>query len=278
MVAHIPYRLQMALGRGLGMLALEVMPHRRRIAETNIRLCFPNVNQKERTLLLRQNFKEMGISLIELGLACWGSEVSQQRRTQIMGEDYVQAALKKGKGVILLGAHFVTIEMVAQLTGKRHRIWGIYRPQKNKLFDRFLFRVRSRSLAGLLHRDNMIGIVRCLKQNQIIYYAGDQDYGRQHSQFAPFFGIQAATITAGLRLAKVSGAAIIPMFHYRLPNNEGYQVILQPALENIPSDDVISDLTRINQIIEAGIAVCPTQYLWIHRRFKTRPSGIAGYY
>ncbi|OGT47876.1 MAG: hypothetical protein A3E83_03360 [Gammaproteobacteria bacterium RIFCSPHIGHO2_12_FULL_41_20] len=277
--SYLPYHWQVVIGCYIGKLAYWVMPGRRHIAKVNLHLCFPELTAEQRQQLLKQNFAEMGVSIVEMGLAYWGKDDYLQRLVNIEGKEHLDAALQKGKGVILLCAHFITMDMVARLVGKRYGIWGVYRPQKKLLFDRFLFRLRSRALSGLLHRKDIRAIVQCLKQNYPIYYAADQDYGLRHSVFSAFFNIPAATITAGFRLAKLSGAAIVPVFHYRLPRAQGYQIVFHPALENVSEEESLTDsLARTNRLIEDAIRICPEQYLWVHRRFKTRPDGAPGFY
>ena len=127
-------------------------------------------------------------------------------------------------------------------------------------------------------RDDMRGFLRSLRGNMPVWYAPDQNYGREHSIFATFFGVPAATITATHRLAKISGAAVVPFFPERLPHDAGYRLRLLPALEDFPGPDEAADTQRINDLIEAEVRRIPEQYLWVHRRFKTRPGQEASFY
>lgn len=263
---------QLTLGRCLGKLAYIFLPQRRHIAEVNLRLCFPELNQQQRLALLKKHFIAMGMGVIETGMAWWMPQQKFEKLGCIEGAENLEHALNKNKGVILLCAHFTTLEIAARIVGKRFKIRTIYREQKNRLFNRFMERARKRNVEGIIPRDDTRAVIKSLKQNIPIYYAADQDYGRKHSIFIPFFGVPAATITGTVRLAKMTDSPIVPVFHYR-DNNGQYRVIFHPALTNFPTDDLEQDLLRINQIIETAIRECPEQYLWSHRRFKTRPAG-----
>jgi 3-deoxy-D-manno-octulosonic-acid transferase len=137
---------------------------------------------------------------------------------------------------------------------------------------------RTRSMTGLIPSSNMRGLLRTLKNNDGIWYAPDQDFGLQSSVFAPFMGVPAATLTLTTRIVKASHASVLPYYSERLPDNKGYLLRIGAALENFPSGDDVIDATRINQAIEVQVRRTPEQYLWGHRRFKTRPRGEPQFY
>jgi Kdo2-lipid IVA lauroyltransferase/acyltransferase len=271
LISQLPYSLQLITGRCLGKLAYWLLPHRRHIAQVNLQLCFPTLNKQQRQQLLKKHFAAMGMGVVEAGMAWWMKEKKFQRLGIIEGAEHLEKALQQKRGVILLSAHFTTLEIAARLVGARYTIHTLYRAQKNRLFNFFMERARKRNVAAIIPRNDIKTIIKSLKNNIPIYYAADQDYGRKHSIFANFFGIPAATITATTRLAKINNSPIVPVFHYREDHSPYYRVIFHPALENFPSDDLEKDLTQVNHIIEQAILLKPEQYFWTHRRFKTRP-------
>jgi KDO2-lipid IV(A) lauroyltransferase len=278
LVTQLPYRVQLTLGRWLGILSYYVLRYRRHIAEVNLRLCFPELTDKARKKLLKENFASVGMGAFEMAMSWWTPVKKFENMITIHGKENYAQALSKGKGTIFVGGHFTSLDLIGKLTTDELALDVMYRPSKNKLIDTLLQRQRENSFAASIDRNNLRGMLRQLAKNRTVWYAPDQDYGRKYSVFAPFFGVNAATITATARLAKLSGAAIVPAFQYRLPNRQGYEVIIHPPLENFPSGDDVQDATRINQILETAIRHAPEQYLWQHRRFKTRPIGEKGVY
>lgn len=274
---QLPFRVQLKLGDWLGRCFYYVLRRRRHITEVNLRLCFPELSDNERTKLVKDNFASIGIGVFEMGMSWWMPIEKLQKMFVIHNPENYEAAFAKGKGVIFLGGHFTTLDLVGKLCSRIFALDLLYRPSKNKLVN-YLLQQQRKNFSVNIERSNLRSMIRQLEKNRGVWYAPDQDYGRKHSVFAPFFGVTAATITATSRLAKLSGAAIVPAFQYRLPNGKGYEAFMYPALENFPSGDEVADATRINQILEDAIRKAPEQYLWPHRRFKTRPEGEKGVY
>lgn len=273
LAAHLPFPVQIALGRVLGGFAYWLMPGRRRIARTNINLCFPELDARARRRLLRAHFQSLGIGVIETAMSWWAPADRLRGLARIEGLEHLHAALDHGRGVILLSAHFTTLEIGGRLLALHAPFHVLYRPHKNAAFEAAMQTARARHFEKAISRDDMRGMLRSLKANLPVWYAPDQNYGREHSIFVSFFGIPASTITATARLARISGAQVVPFFQERLPGAAGYRLRLHPALENFPTDDDAADTQRINDLIEAEIRKLPAQYLWAHRRFKTRPLG-----
>jgi len=270
----LPYPAQLVVGRRLGDLAMLSSKWRRRVVLINLELCFPELSKAERQRLMRLTFQSVGITLAETALSWWGSEAKLQRLHRIEGLDYLQAALSRGKGVLLLGGHYTTLEISGRLLALHcDAVQPIYKPARNKMFNAMMVASRSRLFDGLLDNKDMRTIIRSLKQNKVVWYAPDQDFSRAQNVFAPFMGIDAASLNMTPRLAKVSGAAVLPFYSQRLPGNQGYLIRIMPPFENFPSGDDIADTTRINAAIERQVRDAPEQYLWLHRRFKTRPAG-----
>ena len=274
LVALLPYRVQMALGGILGWLMFKFMPERRNYARINLKLCFPEMTDTQRQELLRNHFDSLGKGMIETAIAWWSPAARLNKLQHVEGLENFDAAVAKGKGVILLGAHFTTLEIGVRLLALHRSYRAMYREHNNPLFDAIM-RKRRESYLDLTHeRKDVRGTLRSLKDNKVIWYAADQDYGRQHSVFAPFFGVPAALITATARLSKLSGAPVVPFFQTRREDGSGYDLKLLPPLENFPSGDDVQDATAINHVIEEEIRLQPAQYLWVHRRFKTQPEGM----
>ncbi|TNE80484.1 MAG: lipid A biosynthesis lauroyl acyltransferase, partial [Gammaproteobacteria bacterium] len=192
---------------------------------------------------------------------------------QLEGLEHIDAL--QGRGALLMAIHYTTLEIGASALSARHSIDGMYRPHKNPVYDYVQSRGRRvRDPQGVVYpREDVRGMFKALRQGRIIWYAPDQDYGRKQSVFAPFFGVQAASVTATARFAKTGNAAVLPFSHVRLPGNRGYRVIVHPPLENFPVGDDVADAETVNRKVEEFILEQPDQYMWIHRRFKTRPPG-----
>jgi len=212
---------------------------------------------------------------VETALCWWGREEQLRDRYLLIGEEHLTAAHARGKGVILLSAHFTTLELGGRLLALRQPFHVLYRQHKNPLFETVMQHGRARRFETAIPRDDTRRLLKCLKDNGAVWYAPDQNHGGNQSVFAPFFGIQASTLTTTSRLAGISGAAVVPFLQTRLPGDHGYLLILCPALEAFPGTDPQADATRINRLIEDAIREMPEQYLWVHRRFKTRPAGEA---
>ena len=277
LTAWLPYPAGMALGRSIGRF-LGLLPlATRQIARINIKLCFPELAEAERETILRDHYKSLGMSLIETAYSWWGHGKKVKQRYTIEGLEHLEAARSKGKGVILLSAHFTTLEIGGCILSYYLRFAAMYRDQNNKVADRIMYRGRNRTADIIIHRNDIRSLLKALKNDLPVWYAPDQNYSGQNYAFVPFFGIPAATNTATARIAKASGAAVVSFSQVR--DKQGhYHVLLEPALENFPGDDPVAATARINRVIEAQIRRAPDQYLWVHRRFKNRPEGMSPVY
>jgi len=273
LIAQLPYKVLLVLGRGLGSVMYRLARSRRKIAARNLALCFPQMPAAEREALLKENFASTGITFFEMAMAWWWPAERLRRLGSIEGLEHLRQAEADGHGVILMALHFTTLEMGGGLLGMAQGMYGMYRPHKNPLFDYVQRRGREQRLLGVIERDDVRGMLKLLRAGGVVWYAPDQDYGAQRSLFVPLFGVQAATVTATSKFARMGRARVIPFTQQRLPNGQGYSVVVHPALDNFPTDDEAADCLRINQWVEHAISQCPEQYLWAHRRFKTRPEG-----
>ena len=274
LMAALPYRWQMALGRWIGRGFGRFAQRRRHIAETNLALCFPEWSLAQRKTVLNAHFASLGMGLFETAIAWWAPDEKLRDLAQVKGAEHLEQAMAGGKGVILLTGHFTTLELGARFITWQQPFHAMYRRHKNLLYETWMRQERERRsrLPPLPHED-LRGLLRAFKRGRAVWYAPDQNHGLRNSVFVPFFGIPTCTLTATSRLAALSGAAVIPYFPRRLPGSAGYEVVILPALEHFPSDDLAADTQRINALLEQYIREAPEQYLWAHRRFKTRPPG-----
>jgi len=273
LLAKLPYGVLLALGQGLGKLFYLLGGERRKIVERNLELCFPALTEAERRDLVKRNFASYGIALFEVPFAWWAPVGRFDRLVAVEGLEHIENL--KGQGALLMAIHCTTLEVGAQAVGRFYAIDGMYRPHNNPVYDFVQRRGRlARSKASDMYtRDDVRGLARALRKGRVIWYAPDQDYGRKQCVFAPFFGVPASTVTATGRFAQLGNARVIPFTQVRLPGRAGYQVTIHPPLEDFPVGDDLADATRINALVETFIRQQPDQYLWAHRRFKTRPPG-----
>ena len=275
LVVQLPYGALLRLGRWLGLGMYRGASERRRVAARNLELCFPQMPPVERKRLLKENFASTGIAFFEMAMSWWWPKARLAKLAHIEGLEHLQAAQRDGEGAILMALHFTTLEIGAALLGQRHTIDGMYREHRNALFDFVQRQGRERhnldSLA--VEREDVRGMIKLLRKGRAIWYAPDQDYGAKQSIFVPLFGIEAATVTATTHFARLGKARVIPFTQRRLEDGSGYRLVLHPPLEGFPGESEAADALRINQWVEQAVTECPEQYLWAHRRFKSRPAG-----
>lgn len=276
-VNKLPFSAQIAIGRTLGRILFRLASRRRHIAEVNLALCFPEKTPEEREALLRETFEQNGIGIIETSMAWWSDPEGFRTRTELIGSEHIEAALSQGKGVILLGAHYTSLDLGGLLFSLYYPVSATYRPHNNSELEKVLRKGRLRCIDELIDRSDFRRVIKKLKLNQIVWYAPDQDFGRDNSVFAPFFGVKAATVTATARLAKISQAPVILLAHHRTANNR-YILRLHPALEPFPRANEFDSAVAVNQAIERGIMYDPAQYMWVHRRFKSQPDDSSLYH
>ncbi|MEX1033598.1 MAG: LpxL/LpxP family Kdo(2)-lipid IV(A) lauroyl/palmitoleoyl acyltransferase [Cellvibrionaceae bacterium] len=281
LVSQLPYRVQLKLGEWLGRGTYRLFEQRRYIARRNIDLCFPHLADAERERMVRDNFIATATAVFETGMAWFWSRRRLQKLYTIEGAERLQSRIAQGEGMLLLTLHFTTLELMgAAVTGMVDSIAMSYRPHRNPVYDLIQSRQRSRhnKSAVVVAAGDVRGMVRYLKKGYATSYLPDQDYGPKHSVFVPLFGIPAATVTGMARLAKLARVPVIPIVNFRRADGQGYVVRILPPLENFPSGDDQRDARQINAHVEKVILDHPEQYLWVHRRFKSRPPGEADLY
>jgi KDO2-lipid IV(A) lauroyltransferase len=241
-------------------------------------MCFPELSDAERAALLRRNLADLGLMFVEFAFAWFGSDRAIARvPCTIEGLEHLQRCRAQGRGVLLVGAHFSHLELCARLVSQRIRIAGMYRVMDDPVFERAVLRARLGYAQAMFTKDELRASVKYLKRGGTLWYAPDQDMRGKDTLFAPFFGIDASTLTATHHLARLSGAAVIPFFHKREAHG-GYTIRLEAPLADFPSADIVADTARVNACIERMVREAPEQYLWVHKRFKTRPEGAVPVY
>jgi KDO2-lipid IV(A) lauroyltransferase len=277
-IVHLPFAWQLALGRVLGRMTRFLAPARRRVVARNLEVCFPEMSRSERERVLAKHFEALGASLIEMAMGWFGSADAVRDRVHVEGREHLEAALANGRGVILFSAHFTTFEFFwPALAPLCRRLCGMYKWQRNPVMNKVMNRGRGRYFHTLFAKDNVREMLRSLRANAAVWYASDQSYGGKNSALIPFFNEPAMTNTAISRIARASGAAVLPYFCRRLADDT-YVMTFGAPLADLPSDDEVRDTRRLTQVLEDYIRLCPEQYWWIHQRFKGRPAPLPDLY
>lgn len=273
-MAYLPWAIQWRLARALGKLAWKTLKSRRKTTLRNLELCFPEWSPSQRVQQGEQVFIDMMTGVFET-LNAWYCPQWFNGRVDIVGLEHLQQAQQQGHGVLLLGTHSTLLDAGGYICHHYFDPDVVYRPQNNPLLDMLIYHNRHKIYQHQIAHHDMRGLIRNLKNQRVIWYSPDQDFGLKQGVMANFFGIPAATITAHRRLLTMTNAVAIPLFFYRKGDidNPRYEIIIEPILEQFPSDDEVADANRTNQIIERQLRIAPTQYMWFHRRFKTRPEG-----
>lgn len=271
LLARLPYNLQMHIGAFFGWVLYHLARDRRHVTEVNIRLCFPELSPEAQRKRVRAVFHHNGIGIMEAAMAWWAPISWFQDKVTLKGKEHLDKALAQGKGVIMLGAHFSTLDLGGLLFSYHYTLNTLYRPNNNPYLDQVICNGRSRFTHNI-DRSDFRSVIRKLKSNEIIWYAPDQDFGMKQSVFVTFFGVPAATLTATTRLTKLNGSPVLMLAQHRLSDGR-YELELFPIIEPFPTGDEIADATRINEEIERAIRKDPEQYMWVHRRFKSHPKG-----
>ncbi|MEC6814503.1 LpxL/LpxP family Kdo(2)-lipid IV(A) lauroyl/palmitoleoyl acyltransferase [Photobacterium toruni] len=275
LLSWLPYFIQFRLGQGIGRLAMMVMPSRRETIKKNIKLCFPSLSIEEQQNLILQNIDNTGLALFETAMAWFWPDIRVERHVEIEGLEYIEQLQQQGNGILLIAVHSMNLELGARAFGLKNPGVGVYRPNNNPCFDYFQFKGRVRSNKYMLDRKNIKGMLRGLKNGEILWYAPDQDYGQgRNSTFAPLFAVKDACTTTGTSLlVNASGAVPVAFSMIRNSNSGKYTLKIYPPLNDFPHNEPHTAAVYINKVVEHSIMAAPSQYMWLHRRFKTRPKG-----
>ncbi len=259
------------LGRPLGRLLYQLSKRRRVIVEKNIAICFPELTAQQQRQLVLASFYANGTGIIETAYAWWSSLHTMAKRVDIEGLPALQQACASGQGVLILGAHFTSPDLGCALLNQQQSFKVTYQRHNNPLLDALILRGRAHCLGGAIEREQIRQVVKELKSGNTIWLAPDQDLGPDRSIFAPFFGISTATTGIASRLVKTTGCQVF-FFSHQHTSDQSYHLKLT-ALPSISGADAVTDASVINAHIEQAVRQHPEQYLWLHRRFKTRPEG-----
>jgi KDO2-lipid IV(A) lauroyltransferase len=273
---HLPYKLQIKLGKVLGKFLFYIASSRRKIAEKNLSLCFPDKNKLQINFLLKKNFEEIGISFFETSNAYFAPNQKIKKKLIVKNEKYLQEAIDNDKSIILLASHFLSLMLGSRALLLKYGIANIYRPQNNQLFDEIMRSSFVKNGAVMIKTKDTRSMLKAIKSKTPIWYAPDQDLGPNNSIYAPFFNIQTATVSATSRLAQSDNTVVLP-YHFNRQGNK-YIMEFQRPLKSYPTMNPLKDASKTNSILEKQILKFPDQYLWVHKRFKTRPDGESDYY
>lgn len=274
LILLLPYPLLRRIGEGLGLLfaKLKIGKRRAKIARRNLALCFPDYSPAQIERILKANIKSVGMAIIETGMAWFWSDKRIKKWSKIEGIEYLRD--NQHAGIILVGVHFLTLELGARIVGLELPGIGVYRPNDDPLMDWLQVRGRLRSNKGLLDRKDLRGMIKAIRNGKIIWYAPDHDYGRRNAVFVPFFAVsETATTTGSYYLLRASpNSKVVPFAPLRNADGSGYTVTISPPVDFSDLSTETEIATRMNEVVEQEILKGVEQYMWLHRRFKTRPN------
>lgn len=274
LISWLPYFIQFRLGQIVGRLGMLIVKMRKQTIIRNLALCFPEMSQEERARITKKNIDNTGLALFETSMAWFWPDLRVERHVQYEGMDHIYQLEAEGKGVLLVAIHSLNLELGARAFGLKAPGVGVYRPNNNPCFDYFQFHGRIRSNKYMIDRKDVKGMLRALRNGECVWYAPDHDYGRRRSTFAPLFAVEKACTTTGTSLlADASDCAVVPFTMIRNTDSGQYTLKVFPPLDAFPHKDPDAAASYVNKAIERSIMEAPEQYMWLHRRFKTRPEG-----
>lgn len=268
LVSRLPWSVQRALADAAGWVAFHVVRIRRKVVDTNLRLCFPELDESARRELALRHYQSLALGILEVA-RCWWRKPADLPPHRIEGLDLLRAAAAKGKGVLLVSGHFTTLEITGRMLSLRQPIACLYRDPNNALLAAHLRRHRTDWATRAIEMRDLKGLLGALRAGEVVWYAPDQGKRTAQSELLPFFGEPCITNTSTPRLATMTGAEILT-FHARREADGSYALTLAAAPEGIPSDNPAADTMRLVAELEGAVRAAPEQYLWVHRRFKAR--------
>jgi KDO2-lipid IV(A) lauroyltransferase len=258
------------MGRILGRAIYCLAKRWRLVTYSNLRRCFPDKSRREHRRLAIAHFESIGVGLFELAMGWWSSERRLRRLVTVSGLEHLEQARAKGSGVLIMSAHFTSFEIGGRLLGLFAPFYLMYRPNRNAVLEYIVRRARGRHFQGIIPSNNIRELMRRLREGHCVWYAPDLGYTRKNHVLAPFFNQPAPTNPATSRIARSTGAPVVPFYPERLPGARGYRLHLLPAIDDFPSEDPEADTVRTNSILENQIRQMPAQYFWSFDRFKTK--------
>lgn len=279
LLVQLPYPVLNRLGIWLGRTSMRFLKRRVSITRRNLQLCFPDLPSDQVEARIVSNFESLGMGLLETGMAWFWSDARVKRWFDVSGLHNLKKAQENKKGVLVIGVHFMSLELGGRAMGLCQPMMAMYRPHNNKAMEFVQTWGRMRSNKAMLDRKDLRGMVHALKKGEAVWFAPDQDYGPRGSVFAPLFAVdQAATTSGTFMLARLAKPALVTVVLVRNALGKGYELVIQPELQDYPIDDEMAAAAYMNRVIEKEIMRAPDQYLWLHRRFKTRPAGTPSLY
>jgi KDO2-lipid IV(A) lauroyltransferase len=275
----LPLPMLSVMGSGLGRLILTTFSSRRKIAAVNISLCLPELSPEQQARLVREHFIQLGRSLLSTGVNLFARAGRLERLFRIEGREIIDELVDHGENIILLTPHFVSLEIGGIYLSRLYPTISMYQFIKNPVIDRVIRKGRSRFGIELVERrEAMLQLVRKIRSGKLFYYLPDQDPGPRKGIFVPFFGNSAATYPMLSKFSRLSRAKVVPCVTEQLDRGRGWIIRILPPLDGFPTDDEYVDTMKMNQVIESMIRELPSQYFWVHKRFKTRPDGLEPVY
>ena len=272
-ISLMPLHWVLLMGTALGKLSAKILKERRHVVEVNTELCFPELSATEKTAFVNKVIISSILGMLETAYSWWANDEELLARSQYEGLDLIEKYQSEGRGILLIGSHFTTLDMAGRILRLKIDVDSSYQKQNNPVFDYCILKFRLKRFTNMVEKTEMRRLIKILKSGRTIWYASDQDFGRKHSVFVPFFGHQAATLASLSKILKLTNAKPLYFSHYRIGEGKDTQYLMRitdPFGDELGNDD-IKNATQINQTIEDAIRFAPQQYMWVHRRFKTRP-------
>ena len=277
LAAWMPLGVIVFAGSVGGEILFLLAAERRRVARINLSIAYPDMGPPELRRLNRACFRNVATGILEIGLVWWAPE-RVRKITEVQGLEHLEQARQEGRGAMLLTAHFTCIEVGLPVLSAYAALQAMYKRPHNKLMDAFMERNRGKFTEIIVGHHSPIGLIKGLKRGHAMWYAPDQDFGGKDTVFVPLFGLEATALTAPARIARMANVPVLPSCIERKPRGAGYLITIGPPLDEFPTGDDVADAGTINRATEELIRRNPTQYLWIHKRYKRRPDGSFGIY
>ncbi|OQX07549.1 MAG: lipid A biosynthesis acyltransferase [Thiothrix lacustris] len=279
LLAWLPWQARRWLGKHLGVWIFKHNRKRRQVVLTNLRLCFPTLDEAQRDTMAQAHCQAYASALLDYSVLFFRSRQWLQQRTHLMGREHIDQALAAGQNVILMLGHSVWLEFAPVAIGAHYRAYGSYKPFHNPVADWLIARSRLQDVEFVVAREEgMMKLVRALEPGRLMFFLPDEDHGSKHSVFAPFCGVSKATLTTPARLAKLGKAVALPVMAFFNPQHGGYDIVIGAALANYPSKDETQDATALNNALQTLLQQHPEQYMWVLKLFRTRPTDKAAVY
>lgn len=273
LTARLPYAFLNSFGRFIGLMFYWLPNSRKKVAATNLKICFPELNHQQHKQLLKQNLASTGQALTESLFAYWGDDEKILRSFEVSGLEHIEEALKQQKGCLLLSYHHHLIELTTRIINlhlQEKKAHMLVRQHNNKDYEYHVDQARRNHCEKTIDKKDMKAVLKSLKSNHSVFYVPDQNFS-YHFEYIDFFGQPAATVKAPARIAQATQAPVVPWFAYR--EGKKNKIEIGEPLEYFNEKDTLKTLKLMNQLFEKNIRKHPEQYLWVHKRFKNHPKG-----